>query len=284
MQSERLDIRASRDFTGYSRSALQKQIAQGKVYVNGRVILDPNFQVRQTDELRLDETSVNIPSDSVNIPIIYEDANCIVVNKPVRILTHSKGAVFEEITVASWLAERFKSSKTGNRDGIVHRLDRATSGVMILAKTNESRLWLQKQFSTRKVIKTYFALVGGELSPASAVVDMPIERNPKQPQRFRVGSNGKSAITTYETEKTFIQKDKVYSLLKLTPKTGRTHQLRVHLAYLKHPIVGDTFYNGMGAERLYLHAQSLTITLPDKSQKFFESPLPDEFMRPKISL
>jgi len=133
--------------------------------------------------------------------------------------------------------------------------------------------WLQKQFSSRKVSKTYLAIINGQLDPLEAVIDMPIERNPKKPQNFRVGSNGKNAQTTYKT----LSNNHKYSLIALNPQTGRTHQLRVHLKYLGHPIVGDTFYDGEPAGRLYLHANTLEITLPSKQRKVFCVPEPPQF-------
>lgn len=163
----------------------------------------------------------------------------------------------------------------GNRAGIVHRLDRATSGVMIVAKTPAALSWLQKQFSQRKAKKTYLAIVAGTMREQEAVIDMPIERNPKAPATFRVGANGKHALTHYRV----LQTGNSYSLLELKPETGRTHQLRVHLQQLGHPIVGDTLYGGKTAERLFLHAHQLEITLPNRERKTFASPMPDIFKR-----
>ena len=120
------------------------------------------------------------------------------------------------------------------------------------------------------------AIIEGEITPAEAIIEMPIERNPKQPQRFRVGSNGKAAITHYKTVKQL----EGYSMLELSPQTGRTHQLRVHLAYQNHPILGDTFYRGKPAGRLYLHAHKLELTLPNKQRMNFSSPIPSSFKKP----
>lgn len=161
----------------------------------------------------------------------------------------------------------------GERAGIVHRLDRATSGVMICAKTPEALSWLQKQFSQRKVKKSYAAVVEGVLKEEEAVIDMPIERNPRKPQLFRVGINGKPAATAYKV----LKSNRKLSLLALKPTTGRTHQLRVHLEHLGHPILGDTFYGGKPADRLYLHASSLEITLPNRERKVFKVPMPPQF-------
>jgi 23S rRNA-/tRNA-specific pseudouridylate synthase len=132
---------------------------------------------------------------------------------------------------------------------------------------------LQRQFSERLVEKTYQAIVEGTLSLEKAVIDMPIERNPKNPQTFRVGPHGKPATTTYET----VERSSRYCRLVLKPKTGRTHQLRVHLKQIGHPIVGDSLYGGSPADRLYLHAASLAIVLPDGKQQTFEAPLPKSF-------
>jgi 23S rRNA pseudouridine1911/1915/1917 synthase len=164
---------------------------------------------------------------------------------------------------------------SGNRAGIVHRLDRATSGVMICAKTETALKQLQKQFSERKTKKTYIAIIAGRLANPEAIIDMPIERNPKQPQTFRVGRQGKPAITQYKTLKVSDN----YSLVELKPTTGRTHQLRVHLKHLGHPIVGDNLYGGMPADRLYLHALSLEITLPNRQRVTLKAPLPNAFSR-----
>jgi 23S rRNA pseudouridine1911/1915/1917 synthase len=208
----------------------------------------------------------------IDLPILYEDADCIVMNKPVGVLTHSKGAFNPEATVATFLQSHVKDLQ-GERAGIVHRLDRATSGVIIGAKTSEALAWLQKQFSQRRVKKTYIAIIEGELDENHAIIDMPIERNPKKPQTFRVGANGKSAITEYKV----LESNDRYSMIELSPQTGRTHQLRVHLNHLGHPILGDEFYGGKPSKRLFLHALQLEITVPSHERKVFTATLPPEF-------
>lgn len=161
-----------------------------------------------------------------------------------------------------------------NRAGIVHRLDRATSGVMICAKTPAALKYLQRQFAQRKTKKTYTAVIAGDIKPAEAIIDMPVERNPRAPATFRVGAQGKSAVTHYKTAAS----NGRYSLLELRPETGRTHQLRVHLAHQGHPILGDTLYGGEPAERMYLHAKQLEITIPkDHERKVFVAPVPAVF-------
>ncbi len=241
--------------------------------VNGPVERKSGYKLRAGDKIEVEYNQhqhAEIPT--IDLPVIYEDRSCVVINKPPGVLSHSKGAFNPEATVATWLTGRLKGL-SGERAGIVHRLDRATSGVMICAKTPEAQSWLQKQFSLRKAKKTYLAIVSGTLKQAEAIIDMPIERNPKKPQTFRVGSNGKPATTAYKVLKISDQ----FSLVKLVPTTGRTHQLRVHLKQLGHPILGDTLYGGNIAARLYLHAASLEITLPSRVRKTFEAALPPEF-------
>lgn len=255
-----------------SRSSIRKICVMGQLTVNGQPV-KPKYSLKTGDHVKLNydpEAQNQIPK--IDLPIIYEDENCLVINKPPGVLTHSKGAFNPEATVATFIEPKLKDL-SGERGGIVHRLDRATSGLIIAAKNQEALSWLQKQFSQRKVKKNYLALVKGQLDPPAAIIDMPIERNPKKPQTFRAGANGKPAQTTYKT----ISLNNGYSLLELIPKTGRTHQLRVHLKHIGHPIVGDTLYGGEEAERLFLHASSLELTLPDKSRQVFNSPLPAEF-------
>ncbi len=156
----------------------------------------------------------------------------------------------------------------------MHRLDRATSGIIIGAKNQRALSLLQKQFAQRAAKKTYVTIVEGHLKQPEALIDMPIERNPKAPATFRVGANGKPSKTHYKV----IQEGPKTSLLELKPETGRTHQLRVHLAKLGHPIVGDPLYgHGSYGDRLFLHALSLEITLPNGQRQTFTAPLPTEF-------
>ncbi len=268
----RLDQGVVRLMPELSRSMAAKLIEGGKVQVNGSVITKPAFKVNQADKLAVDYAPGTALVPPIELPVIYEDKSCVVIDKPAGVLTHSKGAFNPEATVATWLGSRV-TGLTGERAGIVHRLDRATSGVMICAKTPEALAWLQKQFSQRKAKKTYLAVVAGTPAPGQAIIDMPIERNPKKPQTFRVGSNGKSAVTAYEV----LASNGQLSSLKLQPTTGRTHQLRVHLAHIGHPILGDVLYGGRPAGRLFLHAASLELTLPNKKRMVFESPEPAEF-------
>lgn len=255
-----------------SRAFAAKLIGQGKVLVNGEPSKS-GYKTRPADKITIDYIASELEQiPDIDLPVLYEDDDCVVINKPVGLLTHSKGAFNPEATVATWLRSRTKDMD-GERAGIVHRLDRATSGVMICAKNPAALHWLQKQFSLRKVKKTYVAIVTGELKEAHAIINMPIERNPKAPATFRVGANGKPAVTEYEVG----QESGHYTLINLKPQTGRTHQLRVHLAKLGHPIVGDILYDGEPAVRMFLHALSLEITLPNRERKTFTAPLPNIF-------
>ena len=157
---------------------------------------------------------------------------------------------------------------------VAHRLDRETSGVVILAKTPEVQDFLKKQFNARTTKKTYFAIVQGEPKLAEARIDLPLKRDLKRPTTFRVDPNGKEA----ETFSKVLKSDGNYSLVELHPTTGRTHQLRVHMKYIGHPILGDIVYGDEKAKRLYLHANKLEITLPSGERKIFEAKLPEEFL------
>jgi 23S rRNA pseudouridine1911/1915/1917 synthase len=223
-RAQRLDQRVVEQIPTLTRSYAVKLIDDGKVSVNGEPVTKAGYKMRLGDTVRIehDETLFDeIPV--IELPVVYEDADCVVIIKPAGLLTHSKGAFNPEATVATWLRGRLRSME-GERAGIVHRLDRATSGIMICAKTPEAHSWLQKQFSQRRVKKHYVAIINGLMKPEQAVIDMPIERNPKRPQTFRVGINGRSAVTAYST----VDSNDSYSMLCLKPETGRTHQLRVH--------------------------------------------------------
>jgi 23S rRNA pseudouridine1911/1915/1917 synthase len=270
----RLDQYVVREKPMLSRAYAARLIAEGRILVNGQ-INKAGYKLRDADTITIDYNEADEPQvPDIDLPILYEDDDCIVIDKPAGVLTHNKGVRFVEATVASFVRSRTKLWE-GERPGIVHRLDRATSGVIICAKNPQALSWLQKQFHDRLVKKSYAAIITGSLEPAEAIIDMPIERNPKTPASFRVGANGKSAQTRYKVAQTSI--DGNHSILELQPATGRTHQLRVHLAHHHHPIVGDVLYSGEPADRMYLHAHTLTITLPNGQKKIFEAPLPSSF-------
>lgn len=264
----RLDTKVSQELEDKSRSYASKLIKIGNVKVNGVAVLKPSYMISDKDNLDITDQVAPIDAPVFDVEIIYEDDSCIILSKPLGMLTHAKGAFHPEQTVASYIKPKLsKLFKDTNRDGIVHRLDRATSGVILCAKTPEAEKWYQAQFADRKVQKTYLAVCSGKLKHQKAVIDLPIERNPKKPQFFRVGPHGKPSVTNYEVLAETKLKTKDYSLIKLTPTTGRTHQLRVHLAELGSPILGDTFYDGTKYSRLMLHAYQLEITMFSSKEK-----------------
>jgi 23S rRNA pseudouridine1911/1915/1917 synthase len=270
----RLDQHVIEQLPEMSRGYAVQLINEGQVIVNGKPSIKAGYRLRPTDIIEVlykPEEASAIPE--IDLPIIFEDEECVVIDKPLGLLSHSKGAFNPEATVATWLKSHITDIDESERAGIVHRLDRATSGIMICAKTAAAQSWLQKQFSQRRVKKTYIAIVAGAIKNEQAVIDMPIERNPKKPQTFRVGNNGKTATTEYKV----IQTNDNYSVVELKPFTGRTHQLRVHLEEIGHPIVGDILYDGLKADRMYLHARHLELTLPSRERKTFSSDLPPEF-------
>ena len=270
----RLDIYLSTKFdTTISRSLWQKYIKAGYVSVNNKVATTPKFEVDETDEIVL-----NLPEKEqadVDLPILYEDDDVIVVNKPSGLLTHAKGGLSDEPTVAEIIRPKTSFATDTDRPGIVHRLDRDTSGLLIIAKNPESAAHLQRQFAERTAKKTYIAITDGKPKLNAAKIDLPIGRNPSAPSTFRIDPNGKPAQTTYHV----LTENDTQSLVELKPTTGRTHQLRVHLAHLNAPILGDRVYGKSSDCRMMLHAQKLEITLPSGERKVFEAAVPDEFKK-----
>jgi 23S rRNA pseudouridine1911/1915/1917 synthase len=246
------------------------------------------------DDSWLVETEI----EDITLPIIYEDDDVLVIDKPAGVLSHSRGGLTREASVASFLRHHVDKSMSGeragpvvdnrsatqngmvqaighNRAGIVHRLDRVTSGVMICAKNDHAMKFLQKQFQDRKVIKTYVAVTEKAPKHMKATIDAPIGRDQNNPKQFHVDPHGKVSSTKYEVS----ELKNGHYLWHLTPLTGRTHQLRVHLKYLNCPIIGDELYGGKPADRLYLHANCLEIKLPTGKVKKFESEVPKEFIK-----
>lgn len=270
----RLDIYLSTKFdTTISRSLWQKYIKAGYVSVNNKVVTTPKFEVDETDEIAL-----NLPEKEqadVDLPILYEDDDVIVVNKPSGLLTHAKGGLSDEPTVAEIIRPKTSFATDTDRPGIVHRLDRDTSGLLIIAKNSESAAHLQRQFAERTAKKTYIAITDGKPKLNAAKIDLPIGRNPSAPSTFRIDPNGKPAQTTYHV----LAENDAQSLVELKPTTGRTHQLRVHLAHLNAPILGDRVYGKSSDCRMMLHAQKLEVALPSGERKVFEAAIPDEFKK-----
>ena len=262
-----------------SRSLWQKYVKNGAVRVNGNVVTSPKSEIAITDDITVEPSEQT--ADVVDIPVLYEDEDIVVIYKPVGILTHAKGGISQDYTVADMLRPMTTFGTDTDRSGIVHRLDRETSGVIVGARTPAAAKYLQEQFAQRTTKKTYVAIVEGVLKHDEALIDLPIGRSPSKPSTFRVDSKGKSAQTTYHVLGVHNGK----SLVRLQPKTGRTHQLRVHMAHIGHPIVGDIVY-GKSAERMFLHAYQLEITAPNGTPMTFTAPIPKEFLRdfPEVSI
>jgi 23S rRNA pseudouridine1911/1915/1917 synthase len=270
----RLDKELSRRYPDLSRSTIQKYIKAGYVQVDGSEVTKASTDVSDVADIALELPSKQDYSE-YEFPILYIDDAVIVINKPIGVLTHSKGVMNDEFTVADFFRRYTTNALSTNRPGIVHRLDRDTSGVIIGARTDEAALLLKKQFADRTVKKFYSAVVDGVPKLDTAVIDLPIGRTPSAPSTFRVDAKGKPAITAYQVE----QSNGVKSLVELRPKTGRTHQLRVHMQYIGTPIAGDRVYgNVKSAPRLCLHAHQLEITIPGSKRKVFTAPVPDEFV------
>lgn len=258
--TERLDI-ALLNFYPYTRGELQKFIKLGLVKVNGKVQTIASTPVAEEDELILEEPKTTTERP----PVIYEDDNVIIFNKPAGMLSMKKGAYLPETSIDDFGEP-------------AHRLDRDTSGVIAVAKNPETKGFLQKQFQERHAHKIYYAIVEGEPKQSHAIISVPLARNLKYPTTFIPDPDGREAITEYKV----LESKNGLSLIELKPKTGRTHQLRIHMNYIGCPILGDKVYNPKGrkADRMYLHAASLEITIPGKphnERKIFKADLPNEF-------
>ena len=240
----RLDVFLSEKLETFSRAKIQELIKNKCVFVNGKNV-KTSYIVQNGDNIKIDipeKKEIEILPEPVKLDIRYEDDDILVINKPKNMLTHPTENETTG-TLVNALLYNFKELSDINgkmRPGIVHRLDRDTSGLIFAAKTNEGHLHLEKQIKEKTAIREYYAVIKGYMNKISGIIDLPIDRHPKNPTKMAVVEGGKPAITEYEVLETF----KGYSLLKLKLQTGRTHQIRVHLSHLKHPIVNDTLYGG----------------------------------------
>jgi len=229
-----------------------------------------------------------------NVPVIFEDDALLVVNKPSGMAVHEDGRS-EEYTLTDWVREkhpevvgvgedmRLQNGSVIDRPGVVHRLDKETSGVLVLAKTQETFLFLKEQFQNRQVQKEYKAFVWGEVKDATSTIDKPIGRSKKD---FRLWTTHvpKGKVREAVTRFTRLKVGDGFSYLSLAPKTGRTHQIRVHMKAVGHPVVCDERYASkkepaLGFERLALHAHTISLFHPDGANVLFEAPLPDDFIQ-----
>lgn len=214
--------------------------------------------------------------------IIYEDGAMLVIDKPAGLVVN-RAKTAEAPTLQDWVeAQVHPRGVLMSRSGVVHRLDKETSGVMVIAKTPEVLAALQRQFKERRVVKTYVALVYGKLVPAEGVIAVPIGRSRRNREKFAVMPGGRPAETAYQVKRYYPE----YTLVELKPKTGRTHQLRVHLSYFGHPVVGDERYAGAKQRQVarqkwgrhLLHAQSLGLIHPVTGKRiYWQADLPAEF-------
>lgn len=268
-----------------SRSQIKARGLEAKI--NGKAVKVSHI-IKNGDIIDLnwnEAEPLNVIPENIHLNIVYENDRVIVVNKPQGMVVHP-GAGNRQGTFANALSYRRLQKSTmecsaaasSTRPGIVHRLDKDTSGIMIAAYDDEALVFLSEQFKSRKAKKKYFAIVSGIPLDKKGRIETCLSRDPGNRKRFAVAARGKTAVTAYSVVKSW----KGYSLLALKPKTGRTHQLRVHMRYLGHPIAGDPIYGfsdslfpGIG---LMLHARSLKIALPgETSERIFKAPLPRHF-------
>jgi 23S rRNA pseudouridine1911/1915/1917 synthase len=290
---ERLDVFVARRCTGLSRSFVQRLIREGRVTVGGR----PGRAGQRLEQG--DRVLVRMPPEApeplrpepMPLAIVYEDADLLVVDKPAGLTVHPAAGVRRGTLAAALLAYRPELAGVGGpeRPGMVHRLDRDTSGLLVVAKNEAARAALARQWKERQVEKGYLALVHGRLEPPQGVIDAPIGRDTRHRQRMAVVEGGRAARTAYRVQRYLPVQQAglpetprgrdIYSLVEVTPSTGRTHQIRVHFAALGHPLVGDRVYGRPSAVlgRQFLHAHRLAFRHPvDGRPLEFESPLPED--------
>jgi len=286
----RLDSYLASQIQGWSRARLQRLIENEDVLVN-RKISKASYKLRDGDEIEVElvaaPTDVFTP-ENIPLDIVYEDETLVVVNKPAGLVVHPAAGT-PSGTLANALAFHFqKLPGAGVRPGIVHRLDRDTSGLLVVAKTDAALENLSDQFRDRTVYKSYVALVHGRVLANSGKIDQPLARDPSNRTRMAVVRAGRNALTLYRVRRAFDR----FTLLDVELKTGRTHQIRVHLAWLKHPVVSDETYGGgrdntirdprlrariRALHRHFLHAEKLGFKHPTTGEFVkFESALPLE--------
>lgn len=283
-EGERLDRWLAERLPDRSRTAIQRLIREGRVRVGGRRV-KPSYPLQVGDEI---EVELPIPQSEFPQPeplplvVIHEDEDLIVVNKPSGMVTHP-GAGHPRGTLVNALLYHChgRLAETGDptRPGIVHRLDRETSGLLVVAKSERAYRSLVEQFKRGEVGKRYLALVWGLIEEDEGLIDLPVARDPHQRERMRVTPEGKRAVTEFVVLRRFPKEGK--TLVEARPRTGRMHQVRVHFSYIKHPVVGDPKYGRSrdGDERMMLHAWQLELWHPRTGQRVrFTAPPPEEFI------
>lgn len=274
---ERIDVFVARRLPALTRSRVQRLIEEGRVRVAGG---------RAKASLRLEagqRVTVDVPAaapmsaqpEPIALDVLYEDADLLVVNKPPGMTVHPAPAHPASTLVNAVLAHCRDLSGIGGvlRPGIVHRLDRDTSGAIVVAKNDAAHNALARQLKDRAVEKTYIALVEGTPSPAEGLIDAPIARDPRRRERMAVIEGGRAAVTAYRV----LERMPGMSLVEARPRTGRTHQIRVHLAAIGHPIAGDRVYGRASAlvGRQFLHAARIAFAHPRTGERIeIKAPLP----------
>ncbi len=298
IKERRIDKYLHGRFSNVSRRFLQETIRAGTVQVNGKAVRQ-SFKLRPGDRINLtlpEPKSREITPEDIPINVIYEDNDIIVLNKHAGILVHpARGNRSGTLVNAlAFYSDELSSGLGEFRPGIVHRLDRNTTGVMVVAKNDFAQWKIAKQFENRQVTKTYMAIVHGTPDLTRDRINAPLGTHPKHREKYAIRpATGKEAITFYEVIEAF----RGYSYMMLSPKTGRTHQIRVHLSHIKHPIVADDMYNGKFVypwqledteqavqepviDRVALHAHSIQFTHPTKQELVkFEADLPEDMQR-----
>jgi 23S rRNA pseudouridine1911/1915/1917 synthase len=276
----RLDRYVADQLSDLSRGTVQRLIESGRVRVDDQQ-RKPKFRMTPGEVVSVEIPPPGIDEilpDPIPLTIVYEDADVIVVDKAAGMVVHPAPG-HPRGTLANALLAHVPGISVGGsqRPGIVHRLDKDTSGLIVAAKTDRGRISLVTQWESRSVEKTYLALVSGSVADQEAIIDAPIGRDPKNRQRMAVVRSGRPALTRFRIAERFPSA----TLLEVSIETGRTHQIRVHLAFIGHPVVGDQLYGrarptGPPLERQFLHASALAFQLPDGEWLRLEAPLPDE--------
>lgn len=295
----RLDLWLTQQFAERSRTEIQRWIKDGAVLIDGRPG-KPSHRLELSQRIRVSPpAAVNEPSlqaEAISLDVLYEDADLLVINKPAGMVVHPAPGHPGGTLVNAVMHRCPDIAGVGGerRPGVVHRLDKDTSGIIVVAKHDRALRDLQQQFKNRVVHKEYLALLEGSLDQAQGRISAPIGRHPNARKRQAVypnmdtgGARVRDAVTDYRTEAVYTASiahtnaTGNFTLVRAVPHTGRTHQLRVHFAWLKHPIVGDSLYGykkqRLRLDRPFLHAQRLRIRLPSTQEMIeFAAPLPHE--------
>lgn len=266
-----------------SRTAIQRMIEEGSILVNEKQV-KTSYKVSEEDIITINEGKPQeadlLPQD-IPLDIVYEDEDILIINKEKGMVVHP-GNGNPDGTLVNAVMAKCKGSLSGIggkiRPGVVHRIDKDTSGLVIIAKNDKAHINISEQIKNREVKKVYVALVRGVISENEAVINMPIGRSTKDRKKMAVSRNGKEAITEFEVLKRY----KDFTYIKLNIKTGRTHQIRVHMSEIGHPVVGDEVYsngkNPFNVKGQMLHAKELEFVHPTTNKKVkFEAPLPKYF-------